>query len=79
MRKKVLTKRKQEAHQLVGRQNAAALEFDPNPSEAAFSTVVSDVISGMVDQDVCANFCDSGLKLSVAVTGGWGYSMTVKY
>ena len=31
----------QEAHQLVGRQNAAALEFDPKPSEAAFSTVFS--------------------------------------
>ena len=67
----------QEAHQLVGRQNAAALEFDPKPSEAAFSTVfrcsfraevVSDVISGMVDQnvgmDICANFGDSRLKLS---------------
>ena len=26
----------QEAHQLVGRQNAAALDFDPKPSEAAF-------------------------------------------
>ena len=31
----------QEAHQLVGRQNAAPLEFDPKPSEAAFSTVFS--------------------------------------
>ena len=64
---------KQEAQQLVGRQNASALDFDPNPSEAAFSavffstffsTVVSDVISGIVDQDVgmdiCANFVNSG-------------------
>ena len=30
---------KQESHQLVGRQNAAALEFDPKPSEASFSAV----------------------------------------
>ena len=27
---------KQDAHQLVGRQNAATLEFDPKSSEAAF-------------------------------------------
>ena len=31
----------QEAHQLVGRQNTAAPEFDPKPSEAAFSTDLS--------------------------------------
>ena len=60
-----------------------ALEFHTNPSEAAFSTVfrcsfrpevVSDVISGMVDQDagmdVCANFGDSRLKLSQASFSG---------
>ena len=29
----------QEAHQLVGRQNAMPLEFDPKPSQVAFSTV----------------------------------------
>ena len=32
---------KEEAHQLVGRQIAAAIEFDPKPSEAVFSTVFS--------------------------------------
>ena len=65
----------------MGRQNAAALEVDRNPSEATFSTVfstffstvVSDVLSGMVDHDVgmdaCANFCDSGLKLSASFSG----------
>ena len=63
MRTHIYFKYKQEAHQLVGRQNAAPLEFYTKPSEAAFSTVffifvncqpevVSDVISGMVDQDV---------------------------
>ena len=52
-------------------------KFHLKPSEAAFSTVfllwlptVSDVISGVVDQDVgvdvCANFRDSYLKLSEA-------------
>ena len=30
---------KQEAHQLVVRQNATPLEFDPKPSKAAFSNV----------------------------------------
>ena len=29
----------------MGRQNAAALEFDPKPSEAAFSTVFFTVAS----------------------------------
>ena len=62
----------QQAHQLVGRQNVAPLEFNPKPkpSEAAFSTVfrcsfrtevVSDVISGanigQVDMDVPMKFC----------------------
>ena len=32
---------KKPAHQLVGRQNAAAPEFDPKPSEPSFSTVLS--------------------------------------
>ena len=31
----------QEAHQLVGRHNAAPLEFDPKLSEASFSTAFS--------------------------------------
>ena len=61
----------------MGRQSATALEFDPTPSEAAFQLffhcsfrleVVSDIISGMADQDVgmdiCANFGNSRLKLS---------------
>ena len=71
----------QEAHQLVGSQNAAPLEFDLKPSEAAFSTVflnfddchpevVSDVISDMVNQDVgvdvCVNLGDSRLRPSEA-------------
>ena len=63
---------KQEAHQLVGRQNATPLEFDPKPSEAAFSRVfrcsfrpevVSDVISGanvgQVGMDVPVKLGDS--------------------
>ena len=67
----------------MGRQNAAALEFDPKPSEAAFSIVFrcsfrpevgSDVISGMVDQhvgmDACANFGDYKLNLSEASFSG---------
>ena len=44
----------------MGRQNAAALEFDPKPSEAAF---LSDVISGanvvQVGMDVPVKFGDS--------------------
>ena len=65
----------------MGRQNTAALEFNPEPSEATFSTlfrfrpeVVSDAISGKVDQDVGmdvgANFGDSRLKLSEASFSG---------
>ena len=37
--------RKQEAHQLVVRQNAVPQEFDPKPSEASFLTVFSAVAS----------------------------------
>ena len=79
-----LTEHKNRLNKLVGRQNAAALEFDPKPSEAAFSTVffrcsfrpevVSDVISGTVDQDVGmdvrANFGNSRLKLLGASFSG---------
>ena len=56
----------------MGRQNAAAVEFDPKPSKVTFSIVfrcscrpevVSDVISGanvgQVDMDVLVKFGDS--------------------
>ena len=36
------TTEKQEAHQLVGGQNASPLKFDLKPSEAAFSAVFSN-------------------------------------
>ena len=45
-------KEEQEAHQLVGRQNAAALEFNPKPSESAFPTVFRCNFRPEVDSDV---------------------------
>ena len=58
---------KQEAHQLVGRQSAGALEFDPKPSEAAFSTVFRCGFRPEVDSDVIsgANVGQVGMGVPV--------------
>ena len=60
----------QEAHQLVGRQNAAALEFDPMPSEAAFSIVFHCSFRPEVDSDVISGIVVDPLGVKVPVKFG---------
>ena len=63
-------KPKQEVHQLVGRQNAAALGFDPTPSEAAFSTVFRSSFRPEVYNDVISGVAVEPTGLEVRVKFG---------